>query len=61
MPLLMFKLKVGPKMLNYEIDNVDCYSDASKDICANVDKSIQEYYKPHYPHRRIIPWIVFLP
>jgi hypothetical protein len=57
----MFKLKVGPKMLNYEVDNVDCYPDASKYICANIDKSKQEYYKPYNPHRRIIPWIVFLP
>jgi hypothetical protein len=50
----MFKLKVGPKMLSYEVDNVDYYSDASKDICDNIDKSIQEDHKPYNPHRRII-------
>jgi hypothetical protein len=55
MPLLIFKLKVGPKMLSYEIDKVDCKSDASKYICANIDKSKQEYYNPYNPHRRIIP------
>jgi hypothetical protein len=55
MPLLIFKLKVGPKMLSYEIDKVDCKSDASKYICANIDKSKQEYYNPYDPHRRIIP------
>jgi len=55
MPLLIFKLKVGPKMLIYEIDKVDCYSYASKYICANIDKSIQEYNNPYDPHRRVIP------
>jgi len=55
MPLVMFELKVGPKMLSYEIDKVECKSDASKYICANIDKSIQKNHNPYEPHRRIIP------